>query len=210
MFRLSSNKSNFAGSSYPYLLETRRVPLISFSLDVKLSDLSKKIADTLVADNPVGFILDELTGLLERTFTLSVSFTDSTTDSDSITFQVNAVVGEVNDGGAVIPGIPTAFHTSSTMFSGSAGTSLNNTGNTLSVTSLPAAPEASLASSTTPTKAALDGSATANTPQSKRNKTPDQVMHSLLLLQLHLAFHVRYFLAPITRKLKLHPYTYLD
>ena len=75
------------------------MPLISFSLDVKLSDLSKKIADTLVADNPVGFILDELTGLLERTFTLSVSFTDSTTDSDKITFQVNAIVGEVNHGG---------------------------------------------------------------------------------------------------------------
>jgi hypothetical protein len=61
---------------------------ISLSLDVKLSGLSKKTADTLVADNPAGFIPDELTRLLERTFTWSVSFTDSTTDSDISPFKL--------------------------------------------------------------------------------------------------------------------------
>ncbi|RLM60933.1 replication protein A 70 kDa DNA-binding subunit B-like [Panicum miliaceum] len=89
--------------------------------------LVKKITDTLVADNPAGFIPDELTTLLERTNTWSDSFTYSTTDSDNITFQVNAVVGEVNDGGAVIPATPGASQTSSIMFSGGAGTSLQNT-----------------------------------------------------------------------------------
>ena len=52
-----------------------------------------------MADNPIGFIPDEFTRLLEKTFTWSVSFTDSTTDSDKMTFQVNAIVGEVNHGG---------------------------------------------------------------------------------------------------------------
>ena len=54
--------------------------LISFFLDVKLNGLSKKTADTLVADNSIGFIPDELTRLLEKTFTWSISFTDITTD----------------------------------------------------------------------------------------------------------------------------------
>ncbi|RLM80809.1 hypothetical protein C2845_PM12G13590 [Panicum miliaceum] len=136
--------------------------------------LVNKTADTLVADNPASFIPDELTRLLERTFTWSVSFTDSTTDSDNITFQVNAIVGEVNDGGAVIPATSGASQTSSIMFSGGASTSLQNTGNTLTVSSLPAAPEASLASSTTPNKTALGGSGPADTPQSKRNNAHDQ------------------------------------
>lgn len=75
------------GSSYRYLLEMRLVTLISFFLDVKLNGLSKKkTADTLVADNPIGFNPDELTRLLEKIFTWSVSFTDSTTDSHKITF----------------------------------------------------------------------------------------------------------------------------
>ena len=111
-----------------------------------------------MADNPVGFIPDELTRLLEKTFTWSISFTDSTTDSDKITFQVNAIVGEANDGGAVIPATPGASQTSSTM------------------SSLLAAPEPSLPSKSTPTKLTLDVLEPADTPQSTRNNAHDQVL----------------------------------
>ena len=111
-----------------------------------------------MADNPIGFIPDELTRLLEKTFTWSISFTDSTTDSDKITFQVNAIVGEVNDGGAVIPATPGASQTSSTM------------------SSLLAATEASLPSNTTPTKITLGVPEPADTPQSTRNNAHDQVL----------------------------------
>ena len=111
-----------------------------------------------MADNPVGFIPDELTRLLEKTFTWSVSFTDSTTDSDKMTFQVNAIVGEVNDGGAAIPATPGASQTSSTM------------------SSLLAAPEPSLPSNTTPTKLTLDVLEAADTPQITRNNAHDQVL----------------------------------
>jgi len=51
--------------------------------------LTRKSADTLVAENPTDFIPDEITRLLEKTFTWIVSFTDSTTDSGTITLQVN-------------------------------------------------------------------------------------------------------------------------
>ena len=111
-----------------------------------------------MADNPVGFIPDELTRLLEKIFTWSVSFTDSTIDSDKMTFQVNAIVGEVNHGGAVIPATPGASQTSSTM------------------SSLLAAPEPSLPSNTTPTKLTLDVLEAADTPQITRNNAHDQVL----------------------------------
>jgi replication factor A1 len=64
--------------------------------------LTRKSADTLIAENPIGFIPDELTKLLERTYTWNVSFTDSTTDSGVVTFQVNAVQGRVTEEGVVL------------------------------------------------------------------------------------------------------------
>ena len=67
-------------------------------------------------------------------------------------------MGEVNDGGAVIPATPGASQTSSTM------------------SSLLAATEASLPSNTTPTKIALGVPEPADTPQSTRNNAHDQVL----------------------------------
>ena len=77
--------------------------------------LTRKSTDTLVAENPADFIPDELTKMLEKTFTWIVSFTDSTTDSGTITLQVNTVVGEVGQGGSIIPAMPATSQTSSLM-----------------------------------------------------------------------------------------------
>ncbi|KAG2639524.1 hypothetical protein PVAP13_2KG009656 [Panicum virgatum] len=87
--------------------------------------LTKKSADTLMAKNPTDFILDEITRLLEKTFTWIVSFTDSTTDSDTITLQTNTVVGEVGQGGSIIPAMPATSQTSSLMLSEGATTSVH-------------------------------------------------------------------------------------
>jgi len=87
--------------------------------------LTRKSADTLVAENPTDFIPDEITRLLEKTFTWIVSFTDSTTDSGTITLQVNTVVGEVGQGGSIIPAMPTTSQISSLMLSEGATTSVH-------------------------------------------------------------------------------------
>jgi len=78
-----------------------------------------------VAENPTDFIPDEITRLLEKTFTWIVSFTDSTTDSDTITLQVNTVVGEVGQGGSIILAMPATSQTSSLMLSEGATTSVH-------------------------------------------------------------------------------------
>ncbi|KAG2633546.1 hypothetical protein PVAP13_2NG263703 [Panicum virgatum] len=95
------------------------------------------------------------TRLPEKTFIWSVSFTESTIDSGNVTFQVNAVVGEINDGSATIPATPDGSQASSLMLSGGAGTSIQNTpkkSHALTLSSLPATSEPSLASSATPAK----------------------------------------------------------
>ncbi|CAO1942504.1 unnamed protein product [Urochloa humidicola] len=134
--------------------------------------LTKKTADTLIADNPVGFIPDEITGLLERTFTWSVSFTESTIDSGNVTFQVNAVIGEIDDGNAVIPATPEGSQASTFMLSGGAGTSMQDTpqkSQAFALSSQPAASETSLASGTTPNKESICAIAAQETPQSEKS-----------------------------------------
>jgi replication factor A1 len=149
--------------------------------------LTKKTADTLIADNPSGFIPDEITRLLEKTFIWSVSFTESTIDSGNVTFQVNAVVGEINDGSATIPATPDGSQASSLMLSGGAGTSIQNTpqkSHALTLSSLPATSEPSLASSATPAKQTFPASEPPETPQSVRSNAHDKVNYSLLLYML--------------------------
>ena len=89
--------------------------------------LTRKSAESLVAENPADFIPDELTKLLEKTFTWIVSFTDSTTDSGTITLQVNTVVGEVGQEGSIIPAMPATSQTSSLMLSEGATASMHGT-----------------------------------------------------------------------------------
>lgn len=61
----------------------------------------KKPLDILIADNPAGFIPDEITRLMEKVYTFNVSFTDSTIALGNVCFQVNTVVAEIGDGGQV-------------------------------------------------------------------------------------------------------------
>jgi len=85
--------------------------------------LTKKAADTLIAENPQGFIPNEITRLLEKVFKFNVSFTENTTSSDKVCFQVNAVVAEVNDTNV----LSTGSQSSSLLISQSAGSSMQRT-----------------------------------------------------------------------------------
>nr|TKW28612.1 hypothetical protein SEVIR_3G340300v2 [Setaria viridis] len=131
--------------------------------------LTKKAADTLVADNPSNFIPDEITRLLEKTFIWSVSFTDKIAQQTQAILPFNAV----------IPATPEGSQTSSLMLSRGAGTSMQNTpqgSHVLPLSSMPATSEASLASSTTPTKTAWPVLEPPETPQSVRASAHDQVL----------------------------------
>lgn len=143
--------------------------------------LTRKAADTLIAENPIGFIPDELTKLLERTFKWTVSFTDSTTDSGNITFQVNTVVGEVTQEGDVLPATPAGSQASSIMLSPGAGTTMQETPNQGTSLALSLLPEASHASTTTPTKATLSVSEIPDSPLSVKKSTDHQVHFSFWL-----------------------------
>ncbi|CAN6280226.1 unnamed protein product [Urochloa humidicola] len=135
--------------------------------------ITKKAVDTLIADNPIDFIPDEITKLLEKTFIWNVSFTNSSIDSEDATFQVNVVVGEIDNGSAVIPA---ASQTSSMMLSAGVGTSMHNSpqkSHAITVSSLPATSEASLASSATPAKA-IHAAEQQETPQSVKNNARDE------------------------------------
>jgi replication factor A1 len=68
--------------------------------------LTKKSIDTLTAENPRDFIPNEVTRLLERVFVWNISFTENTIHSGIACFQVNAVVGEIDDGKALLPMSP--------------------------------------------------------------------------------------------------------
>jgi replication factor A1 len=48
--------------------------------------LTRKPVDTLIADNPTGFIPDEVTRLLEKVFVWNVSFTESTITTGFVSF----------------------------------------------------------------------------------------------------------------------------
>jgi replication factor A1 len=145
--------------------------------------LTKKPADSLIADNPIGFIPDEITKLLEKTYIWNVSFTDSTIESGNITFQVNAVVAEINDGSAVIPTTPAGSQTSSLILSRGAGPSVQDTpqsSNPLPLSQLPAASDASLASGATPSKMGMLAAELIDTPQGGKDPAGDEVRLSLL------------------------------
>jgi replication factor A1 len=113
--------------------------------------LTKKAADTLIAKNPQGFIPNEITRLLEKVFKFNVSFTENTTSSDKVCFQVNAVVAEVNDTNV----LTTGSQSSSLLISQSAGSSMQRTPQKSAAFTL-----TSQSSGTTPTK-------TINIPESQ-------------------------------------------
>ncbi|KAJ1280881.1 hypothetical protein BS78_04G266000 [Paspalum vaginatum] len=89
--------------------------------------LVKRPADILIAENPVGFMTDAITKLLERTFIWNVSFTKNTITSGNVCFQVNAIVGEIDTGNGVMPMSPGGSHQSSLMVSQGASSGLQNT-----------------------------------------------------------------------------------
>jgi len=139
--------------------------------------LTRKSAETLVAENPADFIPDELTKLLEKTFTWIVSFTDSTTDSGTITLQVNTVVGEVGQEGSIIPAMPATSQTSSLMLSEGATASMHGTSHqgasqqsqALPMSPIAACSDASHASNASPVRPALPASDAPQTPQSVKS-----------------------------------------
>jgi replication factor A1 len=79
--------------------ETGETDFILFGRMAQL--IVKKSLDILITDNPTGFILDEITRLMEKVYTFNVSFTDSTIALGNVCFQVNTVVTEIGDWGQV-------------------------------------------------------------------------------------------------------------
>lgn len=142
--------------------------------------LTRKTADTLIAENPAGFIPDEITRLLEKTFIWGVTFTESTMDSGKVTFQVNDLVGEIDDGSSLIPATPAGSQASSMMLSEYEGTSMQNTpkkGLALTPSSLPATSGTSLGSGATPAKKTMPASEPPKTPQSVKCSAPNEVSY---------------------------------
>ena len=112
----------------------------------------KKPLDILIADNPAGFIPDEITRLMEKVYTFNVSFTDSTIALGNVCFQVNTVVAEIGDGGQV-PISP----------SGSQPSSISS---------------ARAASKSTSADSVPTGGTSSQTPQSTKNYNKDKVTHA--------------------------------
>jgi replication factor A1 len=88
--------------------------------------LIKRTADALVANNPPGFIPDEIIRLLEKVFAFNVSFTEKTITSGNVSFQVNTIVAEI-DGGNPLPVTPIQSQTSSIIFSQGVSSSVQGT-----------------------------------------------------------------------------------
>jgi len=134
--------------------ETGDIDFIMFGRWVQR--LTKKTADTLIAENPQGFIPNEITRLSEKVFKFNVSFTENTS-SDKVCFQVNAVVAEVNDTNV----LTTGSQSSSLLISQSAGSSMQRTPQKSAAFTLTSqSTGGSHASGTTPTK-------TINIPESQ-------------------------------------------
>jgi replication factor A1 len=117
--------------------------------------LTKKSVDTLIAENPRDFIPNEVTRLLERVFVWNVRFTENTIQPGIFCFQVNVVVGEIDNGKALLPMSPAGSQSSSLMLSQGTSSNMQGTPQNGVALALPlplAASEASHASSTTPTK----------------------------------------------------------
>ena len=135
--------------------------------------LTKKTADTLIAENTQGFIPNEITRLLEKKFEFNVSFTENTTSSNKVCFQVHAVVGKVNDTNALPP---TGSQSSSLLISQSASGAIQRTPQKSAAFTLTSQSSgASHASSTTPTKIATDINESQLTPQSHGYNDGSQV-----------------------------------
>lgn len=143
--------------------------------------LIKKTVDTLIADNPQDFIPDEITRMLERVFVLNVSFTENTITSGNVSFQVNELVAEIDDGN-ILPVTPAGSQTSSVMLSQGASSSMQNTpqkGTTFALPSPPNTSEASHASSTTPCRPTQHDPEPLATPQSVKTAAKDKTDNRL-------------------------------
>jgi hypothetical protein len=86
----------------------------------------KRTADTLIANNPPGFIPDEITRLSEKVYTFSVSFTENIISSGIVSFQVNTIVAEIDDGNPLLL-TPFGSQSSSVLHSQDAGSSIQDT-----------------------------------------------------------------------------------
>lgn len=139
--------------------------------------LTRKPVDTLIADNPTGFIPDEVTRLLEKVFVWNVSFTENTIATGIVSFQVNSIVAQL-DGDNALSVTPIGSQSSSLMLSKDASSSMQNTPQK-SVTSTfplpPATSEASHASSETPIKVPLLMPGVPATPESCKPTAEDEV-----------------------------------
>jgi replication factor A1 len=132
--------------------------------------LTKKSVVMLIAENPQDFIPNEITRLLEKTFKWNISFTQNTITSSKICFQVNAIVGGMDDTDSLLPVTPTASQSSSLM-SLSASSSIQRTPQKSVAFPSPSKTGISLAthaSSATPTKNPLNIPEPHLTPQSRR------------------------------------------
>jgi replication factor A1 len=134
----------------------------------------KKQVDTLIASNPRGFLPDDITRLLEKVYIWNVSFTQNSKDSIEECFQVNALIGEVNDG-STLPATPAGSQSSSLMLSQGSGSSMQSTPQKsaalpltllLPATAPSHASSASHDSSATPAKTTLNIPGQPITPQS--------------------------------------------
>jgi replication factor A1 len=139
--------------------------------------LIKKTVDALIANNPPGFIPDEITRLLEKVFTFNVCFTDNTISSGNVSFQVNTIVAEIDDGNPV-PLTPVGSQSSSAVLSHHAGTSVECTPVKDSDFTLPspsARTQATHASSTTPSKTVMPDTGLPTTPRSSTRSDKNKV-----------------------------------
>ena len=102
--------------------------------------LTKKSADILIAENPRDFIPNEITALLEKTFIWNVSFTENTTGSSKVCFQVNAIVGEKDNADRHLSIPPADSQSSSLMLSQETSSSLQDTPHKSPASILPSAP----------------------------------------------------------------------
>jgi replication factor A1 len=138
----------------------------------------KKQVDTLIASNPRGFLPDDITRLIEKVYIWNVSFTENSKDSIEECFQVNALIGEVDDGNA-LPVTPAGSQSSSLMLSQGVSISIQSTPQKSAALplTLPNASETSHASSATPTKGALSIPRQPITPQSGRGTALNEVAY---------------------------------
>ncbi len=139
--------------------------------------LIRKPVDTLVADNPTGFIPDEITRLLEKVFVWNVSFTENTIATGIVSFQVNSVVAQL-DGGGALSMTPTGSQSSSLMLSKCSSSSLQDAPLQSTTSALPfpaAASEGSRASSAAPIKMPPLIAKAPPTPQSRNTAAEEEV-----------------------------------